>query len=108
MKQIGIENNNIKNFFKLKRYTGWKEAVTELGLLTDIRTIREEVIELESDFDKIHKNDNAEVYNSLDTMFRVEKRWVLYSRVLFLYKSILTNCFELHCILHRGCNGQFI
>ena len=79
MKQIGIENNNIKNFFKLKRYTGWKEAVTELGLSTDIRTIPE-VIELDPDFDKIHKNDNAEVYSSfLDTMFSRKKMGIITS-----------------------------
>ena len=63
MRQIGIENNYIKHFFDLKRYSGWKEAVTELGLSTDIRTIPE-VMELDPDFDKIHKNDNAEVYNA--------------------------------------------
>lgn len=79
MKQIGIENNNIKDFFKLKRYTGWKEAVTELGLSTDIRTIPE-VMELDPDFDKIHKNDNSEVYNAfLDEMFSRKKMGIISS-----------------------------
>lgn len=73
MQQIGIENNNIKNFFDLKRYSGWKEAVEELGLSTDIRTISE-VMEFDPDFDKIHKNDKAEVYNAfLDDMFSRKK-----------------------------------
>ncbi len=73
MQQIGIENNNIKNFFDLKRYSGWKEAVEDLGLSTDIRTIPE-VMELDPDFDKIHKNDKAEVYNAfLDDMFSRKK-----------------------------------
>lgn len=79
MKQIGIENNNIKDFFKLKRYTGWKEAVTQLGLSTDIRSIPE-VMELDPDFDKIHKNDNSEVYNAfLDEMFSRKKMGIISS-----------------------------
>jgi hypothetical protein len=79
MQQINIENSNIKDFFNLKRFTGWKEAVESLGLSTDIRTISE-IMELDPDFDKIHKNDNEEVYNAfLDEMFTRKKMGVITS-----------------------------
>jgi hypothetical protein len=79
MQQINIENSNIKDFFNLKRFSGWKEAVESLGLSTDIRTISE-ILELDPDFDKIHKNDNEEVYNAfLDEMFTRKEMGVITS-----------------------------
>ena len=80
LKQIGIENNNIKDNFNLKRYTTWKETVKELGFPVNIRTPAE-IIDMEPKFIDSFKPSmysNSKNFNKfLDSVFSRKKMGII-------------------------------
>lgn len=86
LKQIGIENSEIRKYFDLKRYNTWQEAATALGFPTNDTDIRDsdKVLELEPKFLDSYKpniyNNSRNFSNFLSSIFRRKEMGIINPR----------------------------